>query len=231
MGVVFASGGCALVADSHNMQGVRHYRQGQLQPALQQFQEALVSHPNNADALYNIASTYYRLGKQNHDPMLLSQAEENYNRCLDLNANHVDCHRGLAVLLVETSRSDRAFTLLNNWTVRSPDNADARVQLARLYEESGNREFAKRYFQEALSVDRNNRVARVESFNALGRIREAEGKYDQAVENYRHSLQLNPMQAEITQRVASLAGKQTGGLDVSVPNDPRSIHTNAGLPR
>ena len=40
----------------------------------------------------------------------------------------------LAVLLAETGRQDQAFTLLKNWASTDPKSADARIELARLYQ-------------------------------------------------------------------------------------------------
>ena len=104
-----------MVADGQNIEGVRLEQLGQHQQALQRFQQAITSNPTNADAYYNMAATYHRIGIQQKDQRQLEQAETLYNQCLDLNENHVDCRRGLAVLLTETNRSDRAFNLMKNW--------------------------------------------------------------------------------------------------------------------
>ena len=50
---------------------------------------------------------------------MLNQAEALYNQCLDHSPNHVECHRGLAVLLIDTGRPDRAFALMKNWRIRT----------------------------------------------------------------------------------------------------------------
>ena len=129
-GLVSIASGCGMVATGQNMQGVRLYEQGQLYGAMEKFQQAMVNDPNDADAYYNLASTMHRMGAANKDANALQQAEQMYNECLNRSPDHTDCHRALAVLLVETDRSDRAFVLLKNWAIRSPQNADARVELA-----------------------------------------------------------------------------------------------------
>ena len=118
------SSGCQVAADGSNLQGVRLYQQGQFGPALQEFQQAVATHPKNADGYYNMAATLHKMGTQSGDRDLLNQAETLYNQCLDLDADHTDCHRGLAVLLVETERPDSAFTLLKNWAAANPDRSD-----------------------------------------------------------------------------------------------------------
>ena len=76
--------GCHSPGSGDNIDGVRYYQQGQPQAAMAAFQQALVDNPNSPEAYYNLASAYQRLGKQNSDPAMLKQAENLYNRCLDL---------------------------------------------------------------------------------------------------------------------------------------------------
>ncbi len=90
--------GCRVTSMGQNTMGVRLYQQGRYSEALQQFQTAQVSDPSNPDTYYNLASTYHKLGVAQKDAKLIEQAESLYNQCLDLQPNHVDCHRGLAVL-------------------------------------------------------------------------------------------------------------------------------------
>ena len=97
-----------MAADGQNQQGVRLFQQGQFQPAMQKFQQALATDPMNADAYYNLAASMHNIGSAKKDQTMLVEAEKLYNQCLDLNENHVDSHRGLAVLLKETDRPDRA---------------------------------------------------------------------------------------------------------------------------
>ncbi len=193
--------------NSANVAGVQLYQQGQTAAAMQQFQQALLAEPNNADAYYNLAASYHRMGSQSNDKQALLQAENLYNQCLDRDENHIDCHRGLAVLLVETDRSDRAFALLQNWAARNPRSADARIELARLYEEFGDSESAKNNLQAALQLDQNSSRA----WAALGRLREQAGDPAQALANYQRSLQINRAQPAIAERVAMLQTKVPGG--------------------
>jgi len=190
-----------MVADGQNMEGVRLVQQGQDQPALQRFQQALSSDPRNADAYYNMAATYHRMASQRKDQQMFAQAETLYNQCLDLNENHVDCRRGLAVLLVETGRSDRAFDMLKNWANASPQSADARIELARLYEESGDQETAKLNLQQAITLDQHNARA----WAALGKIRESMGDREQALANYQRAYGINTFQPAVAQRIAELS--------------------------
>jgi len=195
--------GCRMVSQGRNVDGVRYFQQGQYPVALQRFDAALTIDPRNADTYYNKAAVYHRMGLANRDQNTLTQAESLYNQCLDLNPNHVDCHRGLAVLLSETGRNDKAFALLHNWTVQSPQNAEARVELARLYEESRDPRTAELALNEALALDMRNWRAHA----ALGRLKEQSGDLPQALQNYQLAYSLNRFQPELQRQIAALQSR------------------------
>ena len=212
--------GCGLAARQQNVSGVKSFQQGQYPVALRQFQQAAQIDPNSADAKYNLAATTHRLGLQNRDMNLMVQAEGLYNECLDRNPNHVACHRGLAVLLTETNRKPQPFTLLQNWTVRSPTLADPRIELGRLYEEYGDLTAAEAQLQQALQLDVNSARANA----ALGELRLKKGDYQQALVNYQRAYTLNKSQPGIAERIAMLQ-RQTGasGAPATMPAaTPRS---------
>ncbi len=145
--------GCRWGSVGQNGLGLQLYQQGRYPEALQQFELARQADPTNPDSYYNLASTYARLGQAQKDPKMLEQAEVLYNQCLELAPNHTECYRGLAVLLVETNRSDKAFTLMQNWTKSSPTLVDARVELSRLQSEFGKTKEAQQTLDEALAMD------------------------------------------------------------------------------
>ncbi len=192
--------GCQWASNGQNAQGTQLYEQGQYTAAMQQFQKAIASNPTDPDGYYNLAATTHRLGNQRQDAALLEQAEALYNQCLDHNENHIECHRGLAVLLVDTGRPDKAFALMKNWASQNPQLADARIELARLYEEYGDPATAKRYLEDAVQQDPNSARA----WLALGKLRESSGELTQALANYQRSYSLNNMQPMVVERMAFL---------------------------
>jgi len=192
--------GCGLRAQGHNVSGVQYYQQGNYPVALARFQEAQRANPQNPDSYYNQAALLHQRGLQTRNTIDLQQAEVLYNTCLRYDPNHVDCHRGLAVLLTETGRTREAFTLLTNWAAASPQSADAEVELARLSEEVGDNRNAEAYLTEALRRDMKNWRAHA----ALGRQRELMGRYAEAKQNYERAYSINSSQAQLASKVQEM---------------------------
>ncbi len=203
--------GCRIASNGQNSMGVRFFQQGRFPEALQQFQTALSKDPSNPEAYYNLAATYHRIGVSQKDQRLIEQAESLYNQCLDLAPNHVECHRGLAVLLAESGRPDAAMTLLKNWAARNPNLSAPRIELARLHQEFGQPKVAEQYLDEALALNPNDYRA----WTAKGQMREQAGQLTQALQNYQQSLAINSLQPDLYQRVAALNVRiaQAGGSE------------------
>jgi tetratricopeptide (TPR) repeat protein len=210
--VLTSGSGCQFAAQGQNAQGARLYQQGQYTAALQEFQKAIASDPQNADGYYNLAATTHRLGLQRRDSALMTQAEALYNQCLDHDPNHVECHRGLGVLLIDSGRPDRAFALMKNWAAQNPTFAEPRIELARLYEEAGDPQTALKYLEDAVQQDANNARA----WLALGRLREGSGDLAQALQNYQRSYAINGMQPMVSERIAALSRQITSQHDTTV---------------
>jgi tetratricopeptide (TPR) repeat protein len=208
--------GCRAASQVQNAQGVRQFQQGQYQAAIQRFQKAVASDPNNANSYYNLASAYHRLGDLNHRQEDLVQAENYYNQCLDHDQNHRDCYRALAVMLVEEHRSQEALRLLEIWANHNPTSSAPKVELARLYQEFGQRDAARAQLLEALSVNPYDSQASA----ALGRLYEEDGNQSQALVNYQRSLGQNSFQPELAARADSI--RTAMGTNSTVPPAPGS---------
>ncbi len=219
--LALTSGCNSMTSQALNSEGVRLYQNGNYQQASLQFQRAIASNPQSATAYYNLASALHRNGKLNNRQQDLQQAEQLYNQCLDYDPNHVECYRGLAVLLTDTGRPDAATRLLEGWAARSPQLPDPRIELARLLQESNQLAQASSKLEEALTIDPHNSRA----LTALGQIRESTGDSTQALANYQRSLAINRFQPAIESRVAALQGISTaaGAPQATPPSGTRTV--------
>lgn len=204
-----------------NSEGVRLYQQGNYQQASVRFQEAIANDPASPNGYYNLAAALHKAGSMYNRPSDLEQAERLYNQCLERDPNHVECYRGLAVLLSETNRQEEAFRLLSAWIQQSPELPDARIELARMYEETSRPEDAKATLVDALAIDPNNARA----LTALGRLRDQSGDHMQAMANYTRSLEINRFQPDVVARVATL--NAAGGPSIA-PMTDNSAGTRLG---
>jgi tetratricopeptide (TPR) repeat protein len=162
--------------------------------------------PTEAEALLAEAENVGREADKYYE-----QAETLYNQCLDYDPNHVDCHRALAVLLAETNRSDKAFTLLKRWAERNPDSTEPRIELARLYKEFGQPDTARRYLEEVVQMDVNDARA----WAGLAEIREESGDIQQALADYQRSYSLDNLNGGVAMKISSLQQQINRGLGVS----------------
>jgi tetratricopeptide (TPR) repeat protein len=212
-----AGAGCRMVSTGRNVDGVRFFQQGQYPVALQRFDAAMTIDPRNPDTYYNKAAVMHRMGLASRDQNSLTQAESLYQQALAYDPNHVDAYRGLAVLLTETGRTPEAFNLLNRWAVSSPTSADARVELARLHEEYNQPREAEAALNTALQID----VRNYRALAALGRLRETQGNYAQALQNYQAAYAINRFQPELQAKIASLQSRvspiQQGAAPLTTP--------------
>lgn len=215
-GLALASAiGCSnFAAQGRNAEGVRLYQQGRYHEALRQFQESTYTDPMKPDGYYNLAATHHRLGLLEGRQSDLDQAETYYNQCLDRDPNHRDCYRGLAVLLAEQGRNEEAFRLLEGWVDRQPGAADAKIELARLFEEFGDRPAAKEHLIDALAVEPDNPRA----LAALGKVREDMGEPGQAMVDYQRSLWHDRFQPQVASRIAALRSTTTPPLSITGPD-------------
>lgn len=216
--IALAASGCANNPRAQNAQGVSLYQQGNIDAAEAMFVQARARDPNNPHILYNLGRVYHHRAVQKNDTQSLQQAETFYNQCLTYDPNHREAHRASAVLLAESNRTEDAFKLLENWANRNPTSADARIELARLYEENNDRATAKEKLLQALLVEPTNSRA----LAALGHIREQEGDLLQAVNDYQRSLWSDGNQPDVMARVASLKARGIMNVppNMSAPGTP-----------
>ena len=198
--MLLTSLGCGMMSSGQNSEGVRLFQQGNYDAAAQRFRQAMQTEPNNPDSYYNLAAYYHRQGKLQSRGVDLSQAESYYRQCLDRNPNHIEARRGLAVLLVEQGRSEDAFKMMEEWETQNPGLAAPKVELARMFEEFGDKDAAKQHLTSALAIAPDDPRA----LAALGKLREESGDMNQALANYQRSLAVNRFQPELAQRVNTL---------------------------
>ncbi|MDP1564429.1 MAG: tetratricopeptide repeat protein [Pirellulaceae bacterium] len=203
---LLSQSGCQFQLARHTADGQQYLRSGQISQAVDSFQQAQMSNPKNADANYNLGTTYYYLAKQTAQPHLNPKAEDLLRQAIALNPSHADAYRTLAALYVETNRPNEAFQLIRGWQVTQPTSPEPLIEMARLYREHNDPTRATQYLADALMLDPNHSRALV----AMGTLREEQGQYDLALKNYTRSIQANSYQPQVAQRIAAIQQRFQG---------------------
>ena len=195
-----ALAGCNATTQRQNIAGRAAFERGQPTQAINSFQQVLNRDPKNADAYYNLAAVYYELGKERQNQQFVDQAEQLYRQSISYNGQHVDAHRGLVALLIETNREKYAFDVLNDWRARYPQSTAPLIEQARIYQEYGDNIRATDLLADALKIDANSTRA----LKAMGHIREVQGQNQLALQNYQRALQINQLDQNAAAKVAYL---------------------------
>lgn len=142
-------------------EGLQLARAGNNTQAVAKFEEATTQDPGFAMAFSHLAQTYAALGYDD-------KADHASRRAVELSENLPAQDRLLiqarrAGLMHDPAKAIAAYEQLAKIT---PDNADTQFALARLYEDSGNFDQAKKYLAKVLAADPKN----VKALLASGRV-------------------------------------------------------------
>lgn len=196
--LLVVTAGCASPAKQFNQKGVTAFNQGQYGIAREEFLQAANRDPMDADAFYNLGSTYHRLCQR-------SDAEWQYTHCIALDPKHAKCHHALAVLMLEQNRADDAHALVRRWIGNAPGSPDPLVELAWLEKQAGRTDEAYRDLQQAIALDPRHTRALAE----LASLYEGSNQNDRALVLYQRALVANPAHPELAKKVADLRGSST----------------------
>jgi Flp pilus assembly protein TadD len=183
----------------YNEDGVHLFEKGDFVHAGECFQAALALKPGDADLTYNLGQAYDRQGK-------MTRAEQTYNDCLTRAPNHAACRHALCVLLVRQGRRAEAVRMVEEWLAQEPGRSDPYAEDGWLWHQAGDLPRAQARLQQALERDPHNSRA----LNELALVYEDLHYPDRAVTLYEQSLENNPKQPDVFQRVSRLRTQGAG---------------------
>jgi len=187
--VISSLAGCVATSSSgrpasyHYQMGVSYLEERNYTAALVDLSEAEKLDPDNADLQYNLGRAL--VGKQR-----LDLAEHKFLHALALRPNYSEARNDLGVLYLETGRWDNAIQQFK--AVKDdlfyPRHANAQINLGLAYLGKGDLNAALEELSSVKSFDPRNPIIAV----AIGRVLFAQGKTEQAIQEYRRAIVVAP---------------------------------------
>jgi len=183
-------------AEHLNQEGVQYLASNNLPKAHDKFVQAWKQEPQNAETLYNLASTYQR-----HDQN--TEAERYYRQALQVNPNFTACRHNYYLLLVSQNRLPEARDDAQRWLAQNPKSADAYVQVGWLMRAQGDLPNARKNLEEALALEPHNTEALLES----GKLYQDFHMFDRAKTLYQRVLMVDPYNKDAQAMLTSMPKK------------------------
>jgi len=170
---------------AHYALGTALSKQGKLDEAIAQFQEALAIQPGRAEARYNLGNALGRNGRQD-------EAIAEYRQALEISPNYAPPHYNLGIALSAKGDTNGAIAEYRQALEADPYYVEAHNNLGNALADTGNLEEAIAQYRKALEMIPNN----AELYYNLGLALSAKGDTDGAIVCYRQALKINPRSAE-----------------------------------
>jgi tetratricopeptide (TPR) repeat protein len=199
---------------AHHSLGLALSKQGQMDEAIRQFQEALRPNPGYADAHDSLGTALAKQGQ-------MDEAIHHIQEALRLDPNYAQAHNSLGWALAKRGQKDEAIRQFQEALRLKPDYVDAHDSLGTVLAEQGQMDEAIRQFQEALRLNPDY----VEAHDSLGAVLAEHGQMDEAIRQFQEALRLNPYNAETHNNLAiALDGK--GRLDEAIRHFQEALRLN-----
>src|SRR5439155_27231247 len=141
----------------------------------------------------------------------LEDAQYCFERAVEADPSSAEAHLMLAISLDRQGRNDegavqfdKALALAQQWVAREPENGEAQVLLARIYQQGGNLSEAVATFRAATRLLPGDPKV----FYQLGQVLGYQGKRDEALTCFNLALRLSPRYADAHVAVGHCLGRQ-----------------------
>jgi tetratricopeptide (TPR) repeat protein len=181
--------------------GVAYYKQGNLTQAIEDYTHAIKLNPEYADAYYNRACMYEKIGEKllaekdrrmYFDVLACLASSNDYTQAVNLNPNHANAYYDLGLAYYKQGNLTQAIEDYNKAIELNPNLAEAYNNRGVAYDDQGNFKQAIEDFSKAIELNPNLAVAYYNRAEAYGH----QGNVKQAIKDYTQAIKLNPKDAE-----------------------------------
>jgi tetratricopeptide (TPR) repeat protein len=176
--------------ESHYNRGVDLYDQGEYSKAIAQYKLALISHPEDHFASYNLAVAYQDQGKTN-------KAEELYKKVLSVRED-TGSRINLAAIYLSQGKTEESLSQLRIAGESDKDNPNPASVLGEYLERLGKLSESEKSFKNALDIDEKH----APTHYRLGRLFIKKNAFDKAQIHLKRAAELNPKEATYLEELA-----------------------------
>ncbi len=191
---VLVAAGCEDPSLKFNRAGLASYRQGAYTRARAGFEEAIHHTPDVGIYYFNRGMSEQAIGN-------LAEAVFNYDMGAKLDPKIVQAYKNAATCHIQMGKPDKALAVLEEGTRANPYNGAAFINLGTFYESRGDMVGAKLAMAKAVAADPENPASHREYARILIRT----GDREKGIEHLRKSLNLQPIQPDVSAEVTELA--------------------------
>ncbi|REL24270.1 tetratricopeptide repeat protein [Rhodohalobacter sp. SW132] len=159
--------------------GLIHIGTGEYDDAIQNFNDALLSDPANAEAYRGLAEAYEYSGRT-------EQAEQTYKRAISLKPDHWAGYNALGTFYYRINQYENAKEQYRRVIEITPENYRGYMNLGSMYYFTDMHEQAKQMYEKSLELEKSYSAA-----SNLGTLYYIEGRYAEAANMYETALELN----------------------------------------
>ncbi len=178
--------------EAHNDLAVILWQSGRFEEAMQQWEQAIRIHPDDADAHNSLGVGFERTGKT-------QQAVEHYEQALRIRPDFAEAQNNVGAALWRSGKLEEAIGHYQRALRTKPDYAEAHNNLGVALWNLGKLEEAIGHFQQALRIKPDF----AEAQNNLGAALWRSGKLEEAIRHFQQALRIKPDYAEVHYELGS----------------------------
>jgi spermidine synthase len=189
---------------NHLVRGEIHLAAHEPVLGLEELEKALQLDPGSGAARARLTGLLQKLATEASDSANHERALAFLLRASELHPDRVRLHRDIANTYIVLDRQEEALPHVKTWLERYPDDVDARHSLGVAYAETAQYELAEAELKKVIEIDHAHLFAR----NNLASVYVLTDRYAEAIEEFEHSLTINPDQPRVRERLLELQRQQ-----------------------
>ena len=210
----------------HNIAGACYASLGELDSAVNSYEEAIAIKPDYAKAHYNLGGAYHELHQ-------FDDSVKSYNNSLAIDPNYAQAHNNLGNVLRENEELDEAIKSYEKAINLNPDYVEALYSISLVFQNLGQFEYMVKHLEKVLSIKSDF----AEAHSSLGIALKSLGQLDDAVLSYQKAIAIKSDYLEAHNNLGNVF-KDLGQLDDAVESyqkallidsDYPALHNNLGI--